>query len=156
MLTSHMCWWKLTQPGSTKYHVGPIYGWQCHLCWSCNQTSYRQIFQSLKPDEFHPSLNKETYNWIMSHVSPSLPPVPLHGWNPQGVISLAIIHLIFKIDDSVSACNYHPVSLICVPCKLLQHMLCSNIMTQFDELKHVYDRQCAFGKRHIVKLSWLL
>ena len=42
------------------------------------------------------------------------------------------------------ACNYRPVSLTCVPCKLLEHLVCSNL----DEHKHLSDRQHAFRKRH--------
>ena len=33
-------------------------------------------------------------------------------------------------------------------CKLLQHMVCSNIMAHLDEYKLLSDRQHAFRKRH--------
>ena len=46
------------------------------------------------------------------------------------------------------ACNYHPVSLTCVPCKLLEHTVCSNIMAHLDEYKLLSDRQHAFRKGH--------
>ena len=45
------------------------------------------------------------------------------------------------------ACNYHPVSLTCVPCKLLEHIVCSNIMAHLDEYKLLSDRQHAFRKK---------
>ena len=45
-------------------------------------------------------------------------------------------------------CNYRPVSLTCVPCKLLKHMVCSNIMAHLDEYKLLSDRQHAFRKGH--------
>ena len=44
--------------------------------------------------------------------------------------------------------NYRPVSLTCVPCKLLEHIVCSNIMAHLDEHKLVSDRQYAFRKKH--------
>ena len=44
-------------------------------------------------------------------------------------------------------CNYLPVSLTCVPCKLLEHIVCSN-MAHLDEYKLLSDRQHAFRKRH--------
>ena len=44
-------------------------------------------------------------------------------------------------------CNYRPVSLTCVPCKLLEH-ICSNIMAHLDEYKLLSDRQHAFRKGH--------
>ena len=46
------------------------------------------------------------------------------------------------------ACNYRPVSLTCVPCKLLEHIVCSNIMAHLDEHKLLSDKQHAFRKRH--------
>ena len=53
-----------------------------------------------------------------------------------------------KKGDRALACNYRPISLICVPCKLLEHIVCSNIMTHLDEYKLLSDRQHAFRKRH--------
>ena len=41
-----------------------------------------------------------------------------------------------------------PVSLTCVPCKLLEHIVCSNIMAHLDEHKLLSDRQHAFRKKH--------
>ena len=46
------------------------------------------------------------------------------------------------------ACNDRPVSLTCVPCKLLENIVCSNIMAHLDEHKLLSDRQHAFRKRH--------
>ena len=48
----------------------------------------------------------------------------------------------------LNACNYRPVSLTCVPCKLLEHILCSNIMACLDEYKLLSGRQHAFRKGH--------
>ena len=46
------------------------------------------------------------------------------------------------------ACNYRPVSLTCDSCKLLEHIVCSNIMAYLDEHKLLSDRQQAFRKKH--------
>ena len=62
--------------------------------------------------------------------------------------SLANICPLFKKSDRSLACNYRPVSLTCVPCKLLEHILCSNIMAHLDEYKLLSDRQHAFRKGH--------
>ena len=40
------------------------------------------------------------------------------------------------------------MSFTCVPCKLLEHIVCSNIMTHLDEYQILSDRQHAFRKRH--------
>ena len=62
--------------------------------------------------------------------------------------SLASICPLFRKGDGALACNYRPVSLTCVPCKLLEHIVCSNIMAHLDEHKLLSDRQHAFRKRH--------
>ena len=62
--------------------------------------------------------------------------------------SLANICPLYKMGGRALACNYRPVSLTCVPCKLLEHIVCSNIMVHLDEYKLLSDRQHAFRKRH--------
>ena len=62
--------------------------------------------------------------------------------------SLANTCPLFKKSDRPLACNYRPVSLTCVPCKLLEHIVCSNIMAHLDEYKLLSDRQHAFRKGH--------
>ena len=61
---------------------------------------------------------------------------------------LHISALFFKKSDRSPAYNYRPVSLTCVPCKLLELILCSNIMAHLDEYKLLSYRQHAFRKRH--------
>ena len=53
-----------------------------------------------------------------------------------------------KKEIGLWACNYRPVSLTCVPCKLFEHIVCSYIMSHLDEYKILSDRQHAFRKRH--------
>ena len=56
-------------------------------------------------------------------------------WSPANICPL------FKKGDRSLACNYRPVSLTCVPCKLLEHIVRSNIMAHLDEHKLLSDRQ---------------
>ena len=44
--------------------------------------------------------------------------------------------------------GYVPSQGSCVPCKLLEHIVCSNIMAHLDEHKLLSNRQHAFRKRH--------
>ena len=66
----------------------------------------------------------------------------------QKELSLANICRLFKKNDRSLACNYRPDSLTCVPCKLLEHIVCSNTMAHLDEYKLLSDRQHAFRKGH--------
>ena len=47
--------------------------------------------------------------------------------------SLANVCPLYKMGERALAYNYHPVSLTCVPCKLLEHIVCPNIMAHLDE-----------------------
>ena len=103
--------------------------------------------KALGPDELHPSVLKE--------LATELGPVFAHLFQNSldtGEIpkewSLTNICPLYKKGDRAFACNYRPVSLTCVPCKLLEHIVCSNIMAHLDEYKLLSDRQHAFRKRH--------
>ena len=103
--------------------------------------------KALRPDELLPRVLKE--------LATELGPVFAHLFQQSignGEIpkewSLANICPLFKKSDRSLACNYRPVSLTCVPCKLLEHIVCSNIMAHLDRYKLLSDRQHAFRKRH--------
>ena len=102
--------------------------------------------KALGPDELHPRVIKE--------LATELGPVFAHLFQQSmdtGEIpkewSLANICRLFKKTDRSLACNYRPVSLTRVPCKLLEHIVCSNII-YLDEYKLLSDRQHAFRKGH--------
>ena len=101
--------------------------------------------KALGPDELHPRVLKE--------LATELGPVFAHLFQQSldtGEIpkewSLANICPLFKKSDRSLACNYRPVSLTYVPCKLLE--VCSNIMAHLDEYKLLSERQHAFRKGH--------
>ena len=103
--------------------------------------------KALGPDELHPRVLKE--------LATELGPIFTHLFQ-QSVDSgdipkewrLANISPLFEKGDRSLACNYHPVSLTCVPCKLLEHIVCSNIMAHLDEHKLLSYKQHAFRKWH--------
>ena len=87
--------------------------------------------KALGPDELHPRVLKE--------LASELGPVFAHLFQQSidtGEIpkewSLANICPLFKKGDRPLACSYRPISLTCVPCKLLEHIVCSNIMAHLD------------------------
>ena len=99
--------------------------------------------KALGPDELHPRVLKE--------LAMELGPVFAHFFQQSidtGEIpkewSLANICPLFKKGDRSLARNYRPVSLTCIPCKLLEHIVCSNIMAHLDEHELLSDRQHAF------------
>ena len=98
--------------------------------------------KALWPDEFHPRVLNELAIEVQR-----LGPVFANLFQQStdtGEIprewSLANICLLFKKSDRSLACNYRLVSLTCVPCKLLEHIVCSNIMAHLDEYNLLSDR----------------
>ena len=98
--------------------------------------------KALGPDELHPRGLKELASelgLVFAHLfqqSIDMGEIPKE-WS-----------LANKKGDRSLACNYRPVSLTYVPCMLLEHIVCSNIMAHLDEHKLLSDRQHAFRKRH--------
>ena len=103
--------------------------------------------KALGPDELHPRVLKELateLGLVFAHLFKQA----LDTGEIPKEWSLANICLLYKNADRALACNYGPVSLTCVPCKLLEHIVCSNIMAHLDEYKLLSDRQHTFRKRH--------
>ena len=63
---------------------------------------------------------------------------------------------IFKKGDKSKAENYRPVSLTSVVCKLMEHILCSNISKHLDEKKILNDAQHGFRKRRSCESQLIL
>ena len=88
--------------------------------------------KALGPDEFHPR--------VLKGLASESGPIFAHLFQQsidKGEIpkewSLANICPLFKKGDRSLACNYRPVSFTSVPCKLLEHIVCSNIMAHLEE-----------------------
>ena len=103
--------------------------------------------KALGPDELHPRVLKE--------LAMELGPLFAHFFQQSidtGEIpkewSLANICPLFKKGNRSLAHNYRPVSLTCIPCKLLEHIVCSNIKAHLDEHELLSNRQHAFRKWH--------
>ena len=60
--------------------------------------------------------------------------------------SLANICPLYKKGDRALPSNYRPVSLTRVPCKMLEHIVCTNIMAHLHEHRLLSDRQQACRK----------
>ena len=73
---------------------------------------------------------------------------------------------VFKKGDKSLASNYRPISLTCILCKVLEHILASNIVKHLDGQGLMYDLQHGFRERrscetqlvihHFCIIRWLL
>ena len=107
--------------------------------------------KALGPDEFHPR--------VLQELATELGPMFVHLFQqsfdsreiPKEWTLVNISPLFIRSQtegDRSLACTYRPVSLTCVPCKLLEHIVCSNIMTHLDEHKLLSDKQHALMNWH--------
>ena len=67
--------------------------------------------------------------------------VPL-SWNSANVSP------IFKKGDKSTATNNRPISLICILCKVMEHIIASNLVRHIDSNGLMYDLQHGFRERH--------
>ena len=90
--------------------------------------------KALGPVELHPRVLKE----LVSELGPIIAHLfqqSIDSGEIPNEWTLTNISPLFKKGDRSLACNYRPVSLTCVPCKLLEYIVCSNIMAHLDEHK---------------------
>ena len=102
---------------------------------------------ALGPDELHPKVLKE--------LAVELGPVFAHlfqqsldkGEIPKLWFLLTSVHFIRRATElyhvTIVQCPRH---VSCVSCKMLEHIVCTNIMAHLDEYKLLSDRQRAFRK----------
>ncbi len=61
--------------------------------------------------------------------------------------SQANVTPIFKKGEKFKASNYRPVSLTCIACKLLEHIVVSNVLVHLDKHDILVDNQHGFRAR---------
>ena len=103
--------------------------------------------KAMGPDRINPYILKE----LSSELSETL----THFFQQsikEGVIpdewKLANICPLFKKKDRSLPCNYRPVSLTCILCKVLEHIVCSNLMSFLEDNNILNEKQHAFRKGH--------
>lgn len=114
----------------------------------CKLLTQINVFKSTGPDDISARFLKEVAN----EISPALT-LLFNASLEQGIVpeewKQAIIFPIYKAGktDRSNAENYRPISLTCVTCKILEHILYSNIIRHLDENKILTDVQHGFRKR---------
>jgi hypothetical protein len=98
------------------------------------------------PDLLKPLVLKELREQI-AHILTVIFQLSLQtGHVPKDWISANVAPLYKKGDMSVAA-NYRPISLTCIVCKLLEHVVASNMARHLDSNKIMYDLQHGFRER---------
>ena len=101
--------------------------------------------------------------FLLNELAAELAPVYTHlfkqslntGVTPPSWLE-AWISPVFKKGSRCDPANYRPVSLTSVPCKLLEHILCTHIRDHLDRLGVVTDVQHGFRSGHSCESQLLL
>ena len=97
----------------------------------------------LAATEISPALTK------LFQISLNTGEVP-RDWKEANIVPL------FKKGDTHKAANYRPVSLTSITCKILEHIIHSNIMKHFDDHQILCDNQHGFRKRRSCETQLLI
>ena len=68
-----------------------------------------------------------------------------HDWTK------ACVTPIFKKGDRSDPINYRPISLTCILCKVMEHIVASNLSRHFEQNDILYDLQHGFRERRSCK-----
>ena len=68
----------------------------------------------------------------------------------------AIVTPVYKKGSAQNPANYRPVSLTCVACKLLEHIVCTNILSHLEDHKLLTSVQHGFRKNHSCETQLLI
>ena len=98
------------------------------------------------PDQLKPLLLKELRDEIASIIKIIFEKSLQTGKLPSDWVTANIMP-VFKKGDKSSAANYRPISLTCILCKVLEHILASNIVKHLDAQGIMYDLQHGFREK---------
>ena len=71
----------------------------------------------------------------------------LHQQSLPDILKHANVNPIYKKGDKTNPSNYRPVSLTCISCKLLQHIICSNLVQHLTRHNILYPLQHGFREK---------
>lgn len=97
------------------------------------------------PDNITPRVLKE----LATHISPILTIIFRESYNTEEIPSIwkrAFVCPIFKKGTKFEAINYRLVSLTCIACKLMEHIITSNTMAHADKHRILHPLQHGFRK----------
>lgn len=98
------------------------------------------------PDKLKPLLLKELREEIAPIIKVIFDRSLQTGQLPAEWIKANVMP-VFKKGDKTLAANYRPISLTCILCKVLEHVLASNIVKHLDEQGVLYDLQHGFREK---------
>ena len=62
-------------------------------------------------------------------------------------LSIAFVCPLFKMGDTILPSNYSPISLTSILCKVLEHIVATNVVSHMDKHNLLYDHQHGFRSK---------
>ena len=103
------------------------------------------------PDDIKPVILKELRREIAPVVKTVFEKSLETGTLPKDLVS-ARVSPIFKKGDKIDPANYRPTSLTCILCKLMEHIIASNLTRHFNKNNILYDLQHGFREKRSYNL----
>ncbi len=116
------------------------------------ENGVRKLLSNLKPhkaagpDQIKPRILKECATEIAPILTSLFNKSISSGTVPKEW-SEANVTPVFKKGEKYKASNYRPVSLTCIACKILEHIVVSNMLDHFDKHNVLVDNQHGFRAR---------
>ena len=105
------------------------------------------ISKAAGPDGIRPRVLKE----LSSELAPILTllfKASLHQQSLPDIWKHASVSQVYKKGDKTNPSNYRPVSLTCISCKLLEHIICSNLNQHLKRNNILYPQQHGFREKY--------
>ena len=108
--------------------------------------------KALGPDSIKPIVLKNLSNEIALFLS-VLFQKSLHSGQVPHDWTKACVTPIFKKGDKSNPINYRPISLTCILCKVMEHIVASNLSRHFEQNDILYDLHIVSLEGGLVKPS---
>ena len=104
------------------------------------------ISKAAGPDGNRPSVLKGLAS-VLAPIITLLFNASLHQQSLPDIWKHANVSPIYKKGDKTNPSNYRPVSLTCISCKLLEHIICSNLNQLLQRNNILYPLQHGFREK---------
>ena len=104
------------------------------------------ISKAAGPDGIRPRVLKELSSELAS-IFTLLFQASIHQQSLPDIWKHANVNPIYKKGDKTNPSNYRPVSLTCITCKLLEHIICSSLMQHLNRHNILYPLQHGFREK---------
>ena len=110
--------------------------------------SQLNVNKAMGPDLIPTRILKDYANIIAPVITKILEQSIESGISPKDWLKANVTAIFKKKGNKINASNYRPISLTCITCKILEHIIFSSIMKHYDKFQILNKSQHGFRKFH--------